>query len=122
MLSNPKAEATMSCQHTEGPNHDCDYITRRNRLIAAAERHAFRIAGEEPEAAKNSVVYTRWATAWNRAFFDEMTERWNAEEAKEKKLRGQVESELGDLVKRWRARGATARTIDAVVRGTSAAA
>src|SRR5262245_50031622 len=111
----------MPCKHTEGPKHDCDYVTRRDRLIPAAEHHAFRVAGPAPEGLPTSTAFADWATAWNRAFHDGMTHLWEVERMKERKFRESARVELDQLYKRWRGRGVTPEMIDAAMRSSSAA-
>jgi hypothetical protein len=40
--------ATETCRHSEGPRHDCAYVTARDRLIPAAELEAQRAVAHLP--------------------------------------------------------------------------
>lgn len=47
------------------------YVTRRNRLIPAAEKHANTLAGARPKREKDMEL---WAAKWNAIFHSKMNE------------------------------------------------
>lgn len=58
-----------TCQHTEGPGHDCEYVDARNRLIPEAAEYARTMARK---LYPNDLV--KRETAFNRLFHQRMKE------------------------------------------------
>lgn len=65
----------MTCNHTEGPGHDCAYVDARNALIPAAERLTDQAVGPlAPDATPFDVA------RWGATFLKTMDKLWRARE------------------------------------------